>query len=84
MEHKINQVQAGMVNVRIMGRITAVERKENFYKYVLEDGSGKIFLITNEELRIGSRILIERGHVYRFRGELTITKMRKGRIRTIE
>ncbi|MDT7891679.1 MAG: hypothetical protein RQ952_02935 [Thermoproteota archaeon] len=79
---KIYQVEAGMINVSIIATVKDQETVQNGkYKTILEDGTGKITMLLNEKLTIGTVLKVEKAYAYKYRGQLCITLMKKGKIR---
>ncbi|HLI46293.1 MAG TPA: hypothetical protein VKU94_03785 [Geobacterales bacterium] len=82
---KINQIQEGMINVSLIARVLENESlQEGKFKLLLEDGTGKVSLLSRERYTVGTTLKIERAYAYKFRGQLSISVMKKGKVSVIE
>lgn len=78
---KINQIQAGMINIKLLAKIVkTVQLNNGKYKLILDDGTGRINLISPNQFLINSTVRIEKAYAYRYKGELSLGVMKRGKI----
>ncbi len=78
---KINQIQAGMININLVARVAnCIELGNGKYKIILEEGTSKVSMIYSRQILKNSLIRIEKAFAYKYKGELSIALTKKGKL----
>jgi len=82
---KINEIEEGMINFSIIARVLKSEEIDGKrFKIVLNDGTGTVMFLSREKYTAGKILRIERAYAYSYKGKLTISITKKGKVTELD